>query len=347
MLEPDWKQPDPPGVKPVRARNPWLPVIVLAVLLGLVALAMYVPIPIFWREVPGPIHDVEDLITIEGAAGYRSDGSLYLTTVSFDDTVTFADWILAGFDEDTMVVLKDDITGGGTTEELLEAARADMLQSKENARNVALEELGLLQPAARIKRVVEESPAEGKIEVGDVIVSVAGTPVYTSCDVATRIQQQKLGEEFQMVVQRDGHRRSLTVTTAGLDPQRPNSPVVGIEMRDGDPVARDAPDVEIDTGSIGGPSAGLIFSLAIYDRLTPDDITHGREIAGTGGIGCDGSVIDIGGVAQKVAAAEDQGAEIFLAPAGNFEAAQAAADEIEVVSVATFDDAVEYLTGLS
>jgi PDZ domain-containing protein len=111
-------------------------------------------------------------------------------------------------------------------------------------------------------------------------------------------------------------------------------------------VPGDTVGVKFKTGEIAGPSAGLMFTLALYDRLTPDDLTDGRKIAGTGTIACGGVVGPIGGVEEKVAGAEDQGAEIFLAPEGNYAAALGVADEIEVVSIATFDDAVEYLEGL-
>jgi Lon-like protease len=347
MLEPDWRQPDPPDVRPVKSRNPWLPVILLAILLGLVVIAAYVPIPIFWRQVPGVVQDVEELVEIEGANDYTSEGSLYLTTVSFDDSVTFLDWVLAGFDDESVVVLKDDITGGGTEEDLLEAARQQMQQSKADARNVALGELGLLRPATSVKSTVPDSPADGKLEIGDVMLAVDGRPTYTVCDVRTQIAMHEVGDELTLSVRRDGKDLRIPIVTEALDPNQPDVPMVGITMEEGNPVAPDAPKVSIDSGEIGGPSAGLIFSLAIYDRLTPDDMTHGREIAGTGGIACDGSVEAIGGVEQKVAAAEQQGAEIFLAPAENYEDARAVAESIEVVSVANFDDAVEYLANLT
>ncbi len=105
-------------------------------------------------------------------------------------------------------------------------------------------------------------------------------------------------------------------------------------------------DISFDTGKIGGPSGGLMMTLALYDQLTPDDLTGGRKVAGTGTIGCDGGVGPIGGIEQKIAGAEEAGAEIFLAPAGNAAAAERVAEDIEVVSVATFDDALRYLEGL-
>lgn len=347
MYEPNWQPPDPPGVRPVKARNPWVPVIVLALVLGLVLLAVYVPIPVLWREVPGVVEDVEDLITIQGANDYSSEGSLYLTTVSFDDSVTFLDWVMAGFDDESVVVLKDDVTGGGSEEDLVRAARRQMLESKRAARNVALGELGLLRPSVRITRIVTDSPADGTLAIGDVVLSIAGSPIYQACEVSAILARHHVGDELAVVVRRDGERRSFRVGTAALDPQHPDSPLMGIVLRQGDPVPPDAPQITIDTGAIGGPSAGLMFSLGIYDRLTPEDITHGRAIAGTGSIACDGTVEEIGGVEQKVAAAERQGAEVFLSPAANYEAAAAAAEDIDVVSVATFDDAVEYLAGLS
>ena len=108
------------------------------------------------------------------------------------------------------------------------------------------------------------------------------------------------------------------------------------------------PGIEVDfqTGRIAGPSAGLMFSLALYDRLTSQDLTGGRAVAGTGTIDCDGGVGPIGGVEQKVAGAEREGAEIFLAPAANAQTAQSAARDIEVVSISSFSDAVGYLQGL-
>jgi PDZ domain-containing protein len=105
------------------------------------------------------------------------------------------------------------------------------------------------------------------------------------------------------------------------------------------------PDVEVDldTGEIGGPSAGLMFALGLYDNLTPEDLTGGKQIAGTGTIQCGGSVGPIGGIEEKIAGAERAGAELFLAPAADADAAKKAAHDLTVVSVASFDDAVDYL----
>jgi PDZ domain-containing protein len=222
-----------------------------------------------------------------------------------------------------------------------------MRQSKESARDVAFGALELLPQMARIDRVLPDAPAQGRLQPGDRILSVAGTPVFTACAAGAEIRKQGVGEPVDFEIIRKGRSMDLTIETAALDPDYPDLPLVGVEMEDSDRLRGRLPDVEIDTGDVGGPSAGLMFALTIYDRLTPDDLTHGLEIAGTGGISCDGTVVPIGGVQQKVAAAEDRGAEIFLSPASNLEEAQEVAGDIDVVAIDTFDDAVEYLSGLS
>jgi Lon-like protease len=346
MLEPEWKQPDPPDARPVKARNPWTIFIVVGVVLLLLAIAFLVPIPIFWRLVPGSVEDVEGLVQIDGATDYASSGALYFTTVRVDQDVTFSEWVGTAFDDKSVVVLEEDFTGGGSEEDVARQAREDMRASKRGARDVAFTALSLLEPGARVKRVLPDSPAEGRLKVGDVILSVAGTPVYTSCETGAVIRSQSVGKAIEIELLRDGKEMTVSATPEALDERYPDLPLVGIEMNDKQP-DESLPEVTIDTGDVGGPSAGLMFALAIYDRLTPDDLTKGRDIAGTGAISCDGAVAPIGGITQKIAAAEDQGAEIFLAPEANFEEAQAAADDIDVVSVGTFDDAVRYLSGLS
>ena len=147
-------------------------------------------------------------------------------------------------------------------------------------------------------------------------------------------------------MKRGGKRETVTVRTKALNPSDPGAPLVGILMEEVDYEFEPGLDVTIRTGEIGGPSAGLMFALGVYDRLTPEDLTHGRRVAGTGEIACDGGVGAIGEIQQKIAAAEHEDAEAFLTPAGNVAEAREVAEEIEIVPVSTFDDAVEFLEGL-
>ncbi len=342
MQSNEWDLPPPP-VAPVADRSPWRLIVAMAIAAGVVVGAFMVPIPVFYLYVPGPVRDVEKLVTVDGAKTYSSEGQLFLTTVTVEPTVTFVDLIKAGLDPHMDVVMKEDVTQGMTLREVKEQARADMRDSKQAARQTAFSALGL--PAgegARILETVPDSPAVGLLQEDDRVVAIDGGKVATACDVQQAIGDHDPGDVVRLTVLRDGRRRTIAVETAE-HPMLQGAAYVGITMAD---VVGDGIGVDFKTGRIGGPSAGLMFSLALYDQLTPDDLTRGRKIAGTGTIACGGIVGPIGGVEEKVAAAEREGAEIFLSPEINFAAAEDAAGDIEVVSVRTFDDAVDYLEGL-
>ncbi|CAN5722589.1 PDZ domain-containing protein [soil metagenome] len=317
------------------------------VALALLVAAFTVPIPIYFLYLPGPLRDVERLVEVGDERTYSSEGTLYLTTVSVDVDVTVAELVASAVDPSQDIVLKQDVIGeGGSVEQLERVQRQAMTASKQHAREVALTALGYGEPhsdGASVRQTIEDSPADGVLEAGDVIVSVNDHAVDTTCDVGAAIDRVPVGDELEMVVRRDGELETVTLTTT-TSPQD-GSTVVGVLLQDVN--YRFDPGVEVDfeTGRIAGPSAGLMLTLALYDRLTPDDLTGGRRIAGTGTIDCSGGVGPIGGIAQKVAAAESNGVEVFLAPAGNADAAEQAAHDMTIVSVSTFADALEFLEG--
>lgn len=341
--------PDPPrGIEPVRSSRGFMRVILLGILLVIVATSTWIPVPPFSIYQPGPVKEVEGLIEVEDTTTYSSEGRLMLTTVNVNLDITLREWIVAMFDPHQTVVLREDVTGGGSVEELEQQQREEMAASKQHAEEVALTALGLAEPTgkgAHIQGTVNGSPASGTLHRDDVIVEINGQKVATTCDVGRAIDETQVGDEIELVIQRGKDRRTITVETT-RNPQDPDNAYIGVFMDEIRYRFDPGFDVEIRTGRIAGPSAGLMFALALYDRLTPDDLTHGQDIAGTGTISCDGGVGPIGGIEQKVAGAEAQGAEIFLAPSGNATAAEGAADEIEVVAVSTFNDAIEYLEGL-
>lgn len=338
----------PQGPPPPRdARWSWRPLIGVMVLVLLFLVATRVPIPILYALEPGPARDVEDLVEVSGERTYSSDGSLFLTTVRVDTQVTAADWIRAAVDPAKRIVSREEVTGGLSFEDQEELQLDEMEASKEQARVVALSALGYTSPegdGAEIVSVDEGAPAGGALQEDDVIVEVNGEPVETTCDASETIGEVEPGDQVELVVLRDKSQESFTLNTAP-NPQDPNKAYVGVYMTNKSFEYDPGVDVKFDTENIGGPSAGLMFTLALYDQLTPDDLTGGREIAGTGTIGCGGEAGAIGGIEQKVAGAEAEGAEVFLAPSGNFEQARAAARDIRVVEVTNFSDALDYLEG--
>jgi Lon-like protease len=320
-------------------------VIVATVASALLAAAFVVPIPVLYVLVPGPVQDIERRVEVSGARTYSSTGRLYLTTVGVDVNATAVEIALAAFDTTTVVVPARQVTGGRPLDQLESTQRAQMATSKRNASVVALGAAGFGRPTgegARVLSTVEGSPADGLLRRGDVITSVDRGRVATVCDVGRVVDAVDIGDRLDITVRRAGREEQVTLS-AGRD-QRDRA-YLGVALTN---VAYEfEPDVEVTfpTGRVAGPSAGLMLALALYDRLTPSDLTSARDIAGTGILDCAGGVGPIGGVEQKVVAAERRGAEVFLAPTENVEAARAAGNEIDVIGVSTFDNARRYLEG--
>ena len=172
-----------------------------------------------------------------------------------------------------------------------------------------------------------------------------GSRSRPTCEVGAVIGTHDTGEKVEVTVTRDGRERTFEIEVE-RNPLDGSPAFIGVQMETIDFSFEPGVRIDFKTGEIAGPSAGLMLALALYDRLTPEDLTDGRQIAGTGTLECDGGVGPIGGIQQKVAGAEKAGAEIFLAPLSNVEEARGAAGDIEIVPISTFSDAIEYLGGL-
>lgn len=345
MQQNDFEPPEPIGVKPVKGLPVWRWVGISVVLAALVAAAIFVSIPVVYLYLPGPVQNVEDLVEIEEGQVYSSEGSLYMTTVSVDTSVSFVELVIAALVQDQVVVMKDDVTGGQSLDELRTEQQAEMTASQANARQVALSELGLDSPTgdgAEVVTTITGAPADGVLLPDDVIVAIDDEPIATTCDVDEVIGRHETGDEVALTVKREGHERTFDLELVP-NPYDGSPGFIGVQLRTlhfkFDPGVK----VDFKTGRIAGPSAGLMLSLALYDLLTPEDLTAGHEIAGTGTLECGGGVGPIGGIQQKVAGAKAQGAEIFLAPLANVDEARVVADGIEIVPIGTFRDAIEYL----
>ena len=190
------------------------------------------------------------------------------------------------------------------------------------------------------------SPAAAALVPGDIIVAVDGTAVEFAGDVIAALAGRRPGDSIVLGVDRNGQLVEEMVTL-GASPGEPTRAFLGVSLETVDLEVDTPDDVAIETRNVGGPSAGLMFTLGIIDALTADDLTRGHRIAGTGTIHLDGDVGPIGGVRQKVIAARDAGAGYVLVPTGNLaDALDAAGDDIEVVAVDTVDDALGFLAGL-
>lgn len=319
--------------------------------LALTVVLAVVPVPFVGRA-PGSTVNVAGVnssgapvVKVEGLPTHPINGELRMTTVSVTRVDSHLGLMEALFDHvvASRAVLPRKLVypPGKSAAEVKAEEVAMMGDSQSNAVVAALRAAG--QPVAELPMVTAVSlsgPAFNQLQPGDLITKVDASAVKTVNDVSEAIGVHRVGEPVVFTVTRAGAHKTVTVRTTGA-PQNPDQPVVGIRLGIG---YQYTPKVSYGVDPrIVGPSAGVVFSLAIYDLITEDDLLAGRRVAGTGTIQPDGQVGTIGGIVQKIKGAEKAGAEVFLVPAGNCVDVAGLKTSIELVKVETLRDAI---TGL-
>ncbi|MBG6085585.1 YlbL family protein [Zhihengliuella flava] len=315
-----------------------------AVVVALSLTAMALPVP-YVVESPGPtlntVGDVdgEPVLSVNGAESYRPEsGQLDLTTVYVsgggDRTLTFFDALGAWADPHRDVFPAESVYPRGVTgEEISEQNTAQMDQSQETSVAAALTFLDMEYDATiRVVGFATETNAD-VLEEDDVVTELDGERMRTVGQLQDGLQAEG---EHRLTVVRGGEPVEVPVETeTGED----GTSRVGIYLR----TDFEFPlDVTFGLEDIGGPSAGMMFSLGIIDLLTPGDLTGGKHIAGTGAVTAEGEIEPIGGIAQKLVGASDAGAEVFLAPQDNCgDVVGRIPDGMTVLSVSTLEDAYD------
>jgi PDZ domain-containing protein len=223
-----------------------------------------------------------------------------------------------------------------------------MARSQEVAAAVALRELGYRVPArpsgALVAGVAAGSPAAGKLEPANVIVSIDGRPVRTTLDAQRLIRTRRPGQPVRIGIRTNEGLREVTLTTAA-DPTDRSRAIIGVFLEQAARIRLPVP-VKIDAGNVGGPSAGLAFALEVLEKLGRD-VDRGYRLAATGELGLDGSVGPVGGLKQKTIGARDADVDIFLVPAGeNAQVARSHAGDLKVIPVQSFRQALRALSTL-
>jgi PDZ domain-containing protein len=320
----------------------WKRLVVYGAVAAIAVAAVTVTLP--WYAVgPGPARAVQPLIRYEDRPRYESEGRFVMTSVRYSQLTGF-DLLLAWLDPERYVVPSEDLfPPGEDRDQERRRSISQMDTSKLDAAAVVLRELSAYPKqhgdGVLVESVVSGCAADGELYPGDRILAIEGEDVDTRREASRAIEAAPSGASLAFDLSVDGEPESVDLVREPCGGSE--DPLVGVSLINSFPF-----DVQISSGEIGGPSAGMMWALGLYDLLTPGDLTGGRTIAGTGQIGLDGTVAPIDGVGQKIAAAADAGATVFLLPQGNAEAAVAAGDHgLELVPVASFDDAVAYLTG--
>ncbi|HEX7146807.1 MAG TPA: S16 family serine protease [Actinomycetota bacterium] len=316
-------------------------VVGVVALIGLVFALNFYRLPVVALS-PGPMEDVLARLKVEGSRVYDSEGKLYLTSVGIDDNVRFYEALLDMANRDVQLVPRAQLyPEEQDSAEIDKENVALMDRSKETATVVALRQVGYkIEPSGvEVTEVVAGAPADGKLRAGDEILAADGHLVDSTDEVRKAITGHKPGERVAFRVERGKGEKNVSVEVQEVEDQ----PRVGILLRDLFP---NLPvKVTIQTqNNIGGPSAGLMFTLSIIDKLTRDDLTGGRRIAGTGEIALDGSVLPVGGVGEKLIAVHRLGVTTFLIPAENCAGVKGQVpDGLRLVKVSKVDDALRFL----
>ncbi len=319
--------------------------IAVPLLLGLFVVALTQPLPYVTYE-PGLTLDVlaeehgSEIIEVSGHQAYHDAGQLRMTTVYVTQPDTklnifmlMKDWISS---EDAVYPYKSVYRTGVTQEENQTEGSVEMVSSQDAATAVALDELGYdVKPAIEVLDVGKNTPAEGRLKVRDIFLRVNGERINEVDDIVNAVKNAPDGRPVEFLVRRDGEATTVSVTPRAKDGEKQ----VGIHLGTGFEFPFRVA-VHIDP-NIGGPSAGLMFSLGIYDTLTPGSLTDGGIVAGTGTIDATGKVGPIGGIQQKIVGARDAGAELFMVPPDNCEEALGAPHgDMRLVRADTMHDAV-------
>ena len=299
---------------------------------------------------PGPTYDVlgkvkdTDVVSIDGQNTFPTQGTLRMTTVSLTNDLSLFGALGLWLSGRYALAPKEDFIKPGQTEEDVQRDNEQAFsESQTSAVVAALNYLGY--PGKVIaNQITKGSPAENVIPLGARIISVNGKQVQSAADVSGALENTKPGDRIEVAFEQDGTSKSTQLTLGTREDGRPAG-FIGIS-----PVDRaDVPfKIKISLSDVGGPSAGLIFALAIVDKLTPGELNGGKAIAGTGEITGDGAVKPIGGIAFKMVAAKEAGATAFLVPADNCQdAKQQAPSDLKLIKVENLKDAVSSLEALN
>ncbi|WP_347550476.1 SepM family pheromone-processing serine protease [Pseudalkalibacillus hwajinpoensis] len=326
------------------------------IILVIVAAITFIDLP-YYVTTPGEARQLDDVVSVEG--GSADGGEFMLTTVRVGEA-NVIQYVWAQFNEYHELIAEEMIKREEETDEEYHQRQLEVMAGSQASATIvayqaAGKEITITKDGVLVTGIIEGMPADGKLELGDLIVKVNGETVEETEQLLELLGQYSESDTVTLTIKRVGEEQEVELGFQAFpEPYNTEDGKVGVGITG--PVTATTietdPELKIDTDQIGGPSAGLMFSLEIYNQLTEEDWTKGYEIAGTGTINEDGEVGPIGGIKQKIVAADGSGAEIFFAPVAhsNYDDAMEAADDIKtemkIVPVETFQDAVDYLKQL-
>ena len=314
---------------------------------------------------PGHAYDAHEYITVKN--GDEDEGEFHFMTVSIGKA-TPVTYIVAKFSKYKEILEREEVRQEGESDEEYRIRQLKLMSDSQfNALYVAFTRANLpykvTHKGVYVVNIVEGSAADGILKPGDIVTALDGEPVIRRDDLLNGLQSKGKGDQIQLEIKRDEEVLTKKLTIQEI-PKTNGRIGLGISYSESKLIQTN-PEVDVDTEEIGGPSAGLMFTLEILNQLLDEDLAKGYKVAGTGEMLEDGKVGRIGGIEKKVVAAHKEGMAIFFAPDDeiteemrkdnpsirtNYEAAVKTAKELgttmKIVPVKTIDDALEYLEDL-
>jgi PDZ domain-containing protein len=320
-----------------------LVVVLLALAVATAGVLWFVPSD-HYIVLPDRARPVDPLVSIPGESRDDDEAGVYMVDVRVG-RASLLERLAPSLHEGATLVPAEVLNPAGVSDRQRRTSSLNqMSRSQLVAITVALRELGRevsVDPAgAEVVLVQPGSPADGTLLVGDVVVEALGRPVETTADLRRVMSPVSPGATVELTVRRGEDEVDLRVGTRATQ-EGPRRAVVGVQVRDAEDFEFPL-DVEIDAGSIGGPSAGLAFALQIVDELG-NDLDGGRRVVATGEITLEGDVLAVGGIPQKTIGARETEADVFLVPDANAAEARRFAEDLEIVAVSDFDEALSVL----
>jgi len=335
-------------------RQTWTAFVSAFFFVGLAVVLAAMPVPfVSWS--PGQTRDTlamvgnEPIIKVEGTETYPTTGRLDMTVVSVTPSearLSLPQALLAYWMPHRDTLPRSAVYAPGQTADEVEADEINAMRtSQDDAIVAALRAAG--QPVVEmpvIFSVTVGGPAHNLLMPGDLVSAVDGFNTMSTTEVTKRVQDHEIGDKIVFDTIRDGTAMRIIVTAAESSTLSGQA-VVGISLSTGH---RYQPKISFDLGQqIGGPSAGLVFALAIYDKITEGPLLGDRHVAGTGTIDATGRVGPIGGIQEKVAGADDAGATVFLVPAENCADMAGVQTDLNLIKVATLTEAISAMQALA
>lgn len=376
----------PLGETPLESSRSWtawqISGVVLSVLVvGAIIAGSFVRLP-YYRLSPGSVYDTIGRIEAPTEQVFIPEGEIGFVTVSQTANITPWQWLDAKLDENVEIQHEDEVRGDQTADEFREADIRRMQISKSAAVVVALQKLGfdlVITPIGiEVAQVFPCTAADGTLGTGDLIIGVNGEDTRDGESLVEALLGIGIGQPVELLIERidpNNPTQSMSTELVGLTLGSADDECLSDDVRADEPrpfigigtltiTDEEFPfEINVETGRVSGPSAGLAFTLAILDVLTEGELTNGMSIVATGTIDREGNVGPVGGIHQKTVAAERSGADLFLVPLccdnfvdrdtgepvdipSNYEEALEHADDMMVVGVENLDDALRAIQEL-